>query len=70
MKNYNTVRTERKANRDGRKGNEFGITTATKFNRYAAKREEDRKAAQRNEANRAQMAAWGYNPNDADMLFA
>ena len=67
--NYSTKR-DYTPTRDGRNGSEFGITTAAKFNRYAAKRESDRKAAQSNESNRAKMVAWGLNPNDADMIFA
>ena len=60
----------RKTQRDGRNGNEFAITTAAKYNSYEAKRIADRNAAAANEANRAQMVAWGMNPNDADLMFA
>lgn len=56
--------------RDGKNGNEFAITTASKYNSYAAKRERERKAAQQNEANRRWMLEHGMNPNDADLMFA
>lgn len=65
-----TTKHDYRKGRDGKNGNEFGITSAAKYNRYAAQREADRKAAQQNEANRAQMVAWGMNPNDADLMFA
>lgn len=67
--NKYTARTN-KVQRDGRNGGEFGITTAAKYNRYAKQREAARLAAQQNEANRAWMVEHGYNPDDADLMFA
>lgn len=69
---YNTKSDYRKGSkaRDGRNGNEFAITSATKYNSYERQRQQEREAAQQNEANRAWMVEHGYSANDADLMFA